>query len=114
MSDAPERIWADQDNLTLVEVDPEEVMKSDEVEYIRADLVPKWYADLEADRDRMRKALKQLDVPCNCHPAFSERGLQDPACGAGDYGDIAREGLGLPPACQFNTRFTAPPKGETK
>lgn len=35
---APERIWADQDNLTWVEADPTERMKSDEVEYIRRDL----------------------------------------------------------------------------
>lgn len=63
---------------------------------------------ITAETGRMRKALEQLAAPCNCHPSFSERGLQDPACGAGDYGDIARGGLGLPPVCQFNTRFTAP------
>lgn len=37
---APERIWADQDNLTWVEADPNEAMRRDEVCYIRADLPP--------------------------------------------------------------------------
>ncbi|MDF3607574.1 hypothetical protein PE067_16320 [Paracoccus sp. DMF-8] len=35
---APERIWADMDNLTWVEECPDERMKDDEVAYIRADL----------------------------------------------------------------------------
>lgn len=36
--DMPERIWADQDNLTWVEADPTERMKSAEVEFVRSDL----------------------------------------------------------------------------
>ena len=35
---APERIWADQDELTWVEADPDEYMRSWETAYIRADL----------------------------------------------------------------------------
>lgn len=62
---------------------------------------------LEAENSRMRGALEQLDAPCSCHPAFSGRGLQDPHCEAGDHGDIAREGLGKPPVCQFNLRIAA-------
>lgn len=62
---------------------------------------------LEAENGRMREALEQLDAPCSCHPAFSDRGLQDPECPAGDYGDIARGGLGKPPICQFNLRIAA-------
>jgi len=45
MTDTPERIWADQDNLTWVEADPEEAMKREEVEYVRA---PAWRTDMDA------------------------------------------------------------------
>ncbi len=47
MSEAPERIWADQDNLTWVEAYPSEQMKSDEAEYTRSDLCVT-RADLDA------------------------------------------------------------------
>ncbi|REF70370.1 hypothetical protein [Paracoccus versutus] len=38
MTDAPELIWADQDNLTWVEANPYEVMKDCEAAYVRSDL----------------------------------------------------------------------------
>lgn len=38
MSEAPERIWADQDDLTWVEAYPSEQMKREETEYTRSDL----------------------------------------------------------------------------
>ena len=43
---APERIWADQDNLTWVEEYPGETMTRDEVCYIRADVSAARIADL--------------------------------------------------------------------
>lgn len=38
MTDAPELIWADQDNLTWVEANPNETMRDCEAVYVRADL----------------------------------------------------------------------------
>lgn len=52
--------------------------------------------------EKAEKALRELDVNCTCDPEYSRRGLQDPHCPAAEYGDIAREGLGLPPRCQYN------------
>ncbi|MFE3837317.1 hypothetical protein [Pseudogemmobacter sonorensis] len=50
----PERIWADQDNLTWVEADPNEVMRGDEVCYIRADLAhPSGAESLWAEVNRL-------------------------------------------------------------
>jgi len=58
--------------------------------------------------ERLRAALSELEAPCTCHEAYSGRGMQDPQCPAGDYGDIAREALRKPPSCQHNIKLKEP------
>lgn len=48
---APKRIWADQDNLTWVENDPGEVLRAQETEYVRADIVQELAEALEVYAD---------------------------------------------------------------
>jgi hypothetical protein len=61
---------------------------------------------LEAEVERLREALLEQSMPCTCHEAYSRRGLQDPGCPAGEYGDDCRAAIGLPPSCQFNIRIS--------
>ena len=60
-----------------------------------------------AEVERLREALLEQSMPCTCHEAYSGRGLQDPECPAGEYGDDCRAAIGLSPLCQFNIRISA-------
>ena len=62
---------------------------------------------LKAEVERLRGALLEQSMPCTCHKAHSRRGLQDPGCPAGEYGDDCRAAIGLSPLCQFNIRISA-------
>jgi hypothetical protein len=63
---------------------------------------------LKAEVERLRAALLEQSMPCTCHEAYSGRGLQDPGCPAGEYGDDCRAAIGLSPLCQFNIRISDP------
>ena len=62
---------------------------------------------LKAEVERLRESLLEQSMPCTCHEAYSKRGLQDPGCPAGEYGDDCRAAISLPPLCQFNIRISA-------
>jgi len=124
----PEQIWAYQENAQWKERgwSPEPITYGGAQEYVRADLYDaerqraerleaekKTYesgwleaegliSDLRARAERAEEALSELASECECPPAYSGRGKQDPHCPAGLFGDIACEGLGLPPRCQYN------------
>ena len=78
MTDAPKRIWTDQDNLTWVEDCPGEAMKDYEASYILASEVDAlvaaplreaaedllvWYTDLEDDRGPHMLVLALIPQP---------------------------------------------------
>jgi hypothetical protein len=62
---------------------------------------------LKAEVERLRTALLEQAMPCTCREAYSGRGLQDPECPAGEYGDDCRAAIGLSPLCQFNISISA-------
>jgi hypothetical protein len=59
---------------------------------------------LKAEVKRLRGAFLEQSMPCTCREAYSGRGLQDPECPAGEYGDDCRVAIGLSPLCQFNEK----------
>lgn len=79
MTEAPKRIWEDQDNFTWVEADPTENMKREEVEYVCAarstfpagmraglEAAAQWIEQVPqklADRQEIARAIRAIPVP---------------------------------------------------
>lgn len=58
-------------------------------------------ARLREENERLREALAEQSMLCTCHESYLSRGMQDPSCPAGEYGDDCRQAIGLPPLCKY-------------
>lgn len=56
---------------------------------------------LRKENERLREALAEQSMLCTCHESYLSRGMQDPSCPAGEYGDDCRQAIGLPPLCKY-------------
>jgi hypothetical protein len=65
---------------------------------------------LREENERLREALAEQSMLCTCHESYLSRGMQDPSCPAGEYGDDCRQAIGLPPLCKYT--LNAALKGE--